>query len=90
MKQLHLLILLTATNHVVFRGCHLCVLLSAVSLGASPTLVGVLAALFSAPVAPKKEVSVYKRPVEPWVEPYAKPTRPDVSVASSNPACATA
>lgn len=50
MKQLHLLILLTATNHVVFRGCHLCVLLSAVSLGASPTLVGVLAALFSAPV----------------------------------------
>lgn len=50
MKQLHLLIVLTSTNHVVFRGCHLCVLLSAVSLGASPTLVGVLAALFSAPV----------------------------------------
>ncbi len=51
MKQLHLLIIITSTNHVVFRGCNLCVLLTAVSLGASPTMVGVLAALFSAPVA---------------------------------------
>ncbi len=51
MKQLHLLILITATNHVVFRGANFNVLLTAVYLGASPMLVGLLAALFSAPVA---------------------------------------
>ena len=36
---------------MVFRGANFNVLLAAVSLGASPTLVGLLAALFSAPTA---------------------------------------
>lgn len=51
MKPLHLLILITSTNHVVFRGANFNVLLTAVYLDASPALVGLLAALFSAPVA---------------------------------------
>lgn len=50
MKPLHLLILIVSTNHVVMRGTTLCVLLTAVHLGASPVLVGLLAALFNAPV----------------------------------------
>jgi len=50
LKPLHLLILITAMNHLVMRGTTLCVLLTAVHLGASPALVGVLAALFNAPV----------------------------------------
>jgi MFS family permease len=51
MNQLHLLILVTSTNHVVMRGANFAVLLTAVHLGASPALVGLLAALFCAPVA---------------------------------------
>lgn len=51
MKPLHLLILITSTNHVVFRGANFTVLLAAVYQGASPALVGLLTALFSAPVA---------------------------------------
>ncbi len=50
MKPLHLLILIVSTNHTVMRGTTLCVLLTAVHLGASPVLVGLLAALFNAPV----------------------------------------
>ncbi len=50
LKPLHLLILIVSTNHVVMRGTTLCVLLTAVQLGASPAMVGLLAALFNAPV----------------------------------------
>lgn len=47
MKPLHLLIAITATNHVNFVGARFAVLLYAVHLDASPATVGVLTALFS-------------------------------------------
>jgi len=47
LKPLHLLILLSAFNHVAFVGSRLVVLLYGAHLGASPAIVGVLAALFA-------------------------------------------
>ncbi len=47
LKPLHLLIAITATNHVNFVGARFAVLLYAVHLEASPATVGVLTALFS-------------------------------------------
>ncbi len=47
MKPLHLLVLVTTVNHIMYVGSRLTVLLYAVQLGASPATVGVLTALFS-------------------------------------------
>ncbi len=47
MKPLHVLILVTATNHINFVGSRLAVLLYAVQLNASPATIGILTALFS-------------------------------------------
>lgn len=47
MKPLHVLILITATNHINFVGSRLAVLLYAVQLNASPATIGILTALFS-------------------------------------------
>jgi predicted MFS family arabinose efflux permease len=45
-KPLNLFVAISSTNHFVFAGTRLAVVLYAVQLGASPALVGVLAALF--------------------------------------------
>lgn len=47
MKPLHVLILITTTNHINFVGSRLAVLLYAVQLDASPATIGLLTALFS-------------------------------------------
>ena len=49
MKPIYLLFALSAINHAVLTGVRLATLLYAIQLGASPALVGVLAALFAAP-----------------------------------------
>ena len=46
MTPLHLFVAISSTNHFVFAGTRLAVVLLAVSLGASPALVGVVASLF--------------------------------------------
>ncbi len=46
MKDLYLFVAISSANHFVFAGTRLAVVLYAVSLGASPAVVGVLAALF--------------------------------------------
>src|SRR5215212_6051322 len=46
MKPLHFLLVLTTFNHLAFVGVRLAVLLYAAYLGASPAVVGLLAALF--------------------------------------------
>lgn len=47
MKPLYLLLLLSTLNHLSFVGARLATLLYAAYLGASPTLVGIIAALFA-------------------------------------------
>jgi len=49
LKPIYLLFALSATNHAVLTGVRLATLLYAIQLGASPGLVGLLAALFAAP-----------------------------------------
>src|SRR3954471_18778832 len=46
MKPLHLHVTLAASNHMAMNGSRMTVMLFAASLGASPALIGVLAALF--------------------------------------------
>ncbi|MSQ50621.1 MAG: hypothetical protein EXR28_01905 [Betaproteobacteria bacterium] len=47
MKPLHLLLTLSIFNHLSFVGTRLAVLIYAAHLGASPAVIGVLAALFA-------------------------------------------
>ena len=49
MKPIYLLFALSAINHAVLTGVRLALLLYAIQLGASPALVGLLAARFAAP-----------------------------------------